>query len=256
MGSSFYKIMDIIKSTKNEKIKQLKSLYTKKGRTQSQLFIVEGFNSIKDIPLNCKIDSFYIRDDIEEKKLEQLNLSDKKHYFIDKHIFDSLALTSSPSGIIAVCEFLAEKEFSLNKAIVLDGIQDPGNLGAIIRSCVAFGFNDILGVDCVDLYNPKVVRASMSAIFKVNYVVKPLAEAINYIKEYQLIALDVIGKNIKEFDFKDKIALILGNESKGISKEFLDIAEHTVSIPMTDNIESLNAAVAASIAMFTINNFS
>ena len=157
--------------------------------------------------------------------------------------------------VIAVCNHLPEREYQGN-IIVLDNIQDPGNLGTIIRSAVAFNFDSIiLSETCVDLYNPKVIRASEGMLFNINVIRCDINKFLNNLDEsYTKITTDVkTGKNIREIKF-DKCAIVIGNEGSGVSKEISNMCDEKVYINMSSNCESLNAGVSASILMYEVNN--
>ena len=150
---------------------------------------------------------------------------------------------------------LKEREIKGN-ILVLDNLQDPGNLGTIIRSAVAFNFDTLILSDTsVDLYNPKVVRASEGMMFHLNIKRCNIIDFLqNLDSEYLIIGTDVVkGKNIKDLKF-NKCALVIGNEGSGISKEVKELCHEMVYIPMNENCESLNASVSASILMYEVNH--
>ena len=157
--------------------------------------------------------------------------------------------------IIAVCHQIDKSDLS-DKIIVLDRLQDPGNLGTIIRSAVAFNFNTIvLSNDTVDIYNPKVVRSSEGMIFNINIIRSDIKEFLkNLDKSYLKVTTNVEnGENIRNMKI-DKCALVIGNEGAGVSKEVASLCDKTVKINMNSNCESLNASVCASILMYEVEN--
>jgi len=161
----------------------------------------------------------------------------------------------SSTKVIAVCYELEEKEVNGN-VIILDNLQDPGNLGTIIRSAVAFNFDTIvLSDNSVDLYNPKVIRASEGMIFNINIKRCNLKEFIPTLKnDYTLITTDVNGgKDIRNIKYQN-IALVIGNEGNGVSQEIADLCGEKVYIKMNNNCESLNAGVCASILMYEVSH--
>ena len=145
-----------------------------------------------------------------------------------------------------------------NKILILDEIQDPGNLGTIIRTAVAFNIDTIiLSKDTVDLYSPKVIRASQGMIFKINIVIADIIDAIKNLKEknYEIIGTKVSSaKNLKSLEKMNKFVIIMGNEGNGVKKEILDLCDKHIYIKMNQNCESLNVAVATSIILFWVGD--
>ena len=158
--------------------------------------------------------------------------------------------------VVAVVKKEEAKEINGN-VILIDGLQDPGNLGTIIRSAVAFNINTIiLGDNTVDLYNEKVLRASEGMLYNVNIIKKNLVDAIMELKlkDYKVLGTKVDGgKNIRNINF-DKYAIIVGNEGNGISNNLLDLCDEYIYINMNSNCESLNVGIATSIIMYEINS--
>ena len=155
---------------------------------------------------------------------------------------------------IGLCKMIDKAELS-NKLLILDGIQDPGNMGALMRSAKAFGFETIvLGNGCVDIYNDKVIRASQGAIFKLNFINANLKEFIPSHPEYDIYGTNVIkGISLENVKKSNKMALVLGNEGNGISKDVFDVIEKNIYIPMSDT-ESLNVSVAGGIIMYYLKD--
>ena len=155
---------------------------------------------------------------------------------------------------MAVCNKLESKELG-SRIIALDNIQDPGNLGTIIRSAVAFNFDTIvISNDSVDVYNSKVIRATQGMLFNVNIVVTDITSFLNDIKtDYKIIGTDVVGgKSVSDFKKLGKFAIIVGNEGQGISSDTKKLCSDFVYIPMSKDCESLNVGVAASIIMYEL----
>ena len=151
-----------------------------------------------------------------------------------------------------------EEDISLSdKILILDNVQDPGNLGTIIRSAKAFNINTIvLSLNCVNKYNEKVIRAAQGMLFKVNVVTKDLKYFIPYLKSigYDVYGTDVVdGVDVKEIDKKDKIAVVMGNEGQGIEPDIKKLIDKNIYIKMSSDCESLNVAVASSIIMYELN---
>ena len=174
-------------------------------------------------------------------------------YIVNEEIMEKISVAKSPQGIVSICKIKEEKEITSNKVLYLDDVSDPGNLGTILRTALAFGFSDvILSKNCCSIYNEKVLQASQGAIFILNivqdYSLTKLKE-----KGYKIYATEIKGsvslKNIKK---ESKIVLVLGNEAHGVSKDVLDQADLRIRIDI-ENIESLNVAIAGAIAMYELN---
>lgn len=234
----------IITSLQNEKVKYWVSLKEKKVRDKYEEFIIEGEHLID-----------------EAKKLglvkTTISMVDKNaDYFVTEEIMKKISSQKSISYNIAVVSFLKE-DSPKNKILILDNLQDPGNLGTIIRSAVAFNFDTIIiGDTSVDLYNPKVIRATEGMIFHINILRRNLLSTMPILKNlgYKIIGTDVIkGKDIRNINF-NSIAVIIGNEGKGISDNLKKYIDSYIYIPMNSKCESLNAGVAASIIMYEVNN--
>ena len=240
--------MNKITSKENQKIKELIKLYDNKYRKEKFLFIVEGFHLLEMALSNNLVKEIYTLKEIEgiDNSIPQ--------YQINEDILKKISKTKSPQGVVAICHFKKEKPIG-NRLIYLDNIQDPGNLGTILRSALAFSYFDVvISSDSVSLYNEKVISASQGAIFKLNILLDKDVSYLNKLKEdgYQLISTALKdSKNINEIKLKDKYVFIFGNEGQGIRKEILDISSDKLKIDM-DNIDSLNVGVAASILMYLL----
>lgn len=234
-------------SVNNDKVKCWQKLKEKKYRDLEKLFLVEDYHLVKEA-----IKKGIVKEIITINKEDVFNIDT---YYVTDKIMKLISSQVTGAKVIAVCHMLPEKEVNGN-IIVLDKLQDPGNLGTIIRSAVAFNFGAVvLSDDSVDIYNPKVVRASEGMIFHINIIRTNLIKFLNNLdKAYIKITTDVNdGKNIKEINI-NKCAIIIGNEGNGVSEEVKSISDEKVYINMTDNCESLNAAVCASILMYEVNN--
>ena len=180
--------------------------------------------------------------------------NEQADFYVTKEIMKKISSQVSIANNIAVCYKIKEQELKGN-IVLLDNIQDPGNLGTIIRSAVAFGFkNIILSDDTVDLYNDKVIRASEGMIFHINVLRKNLELFLEELKQnYQILITDVMqGENIKKIKHTKNIALIIGNEGNGVKDNLKKYANNFVKINMDETCESLNASIAASILMYEI----
>ena len=253
--------MQIITSKDNENIKSIKKLKERKYRDLNNEYIIEGIKILKEaIQEKAVIKKIVICEEclanniIDEKLLYEIAKYDC--LYVSKKIFEGLTDVSKPQGILAVVEKNNKKDINYNEDIIvaLDGLQDPGNLGTILRTLDSANLSQVVvSKDTVDAYNPKVVRSTMGAIFRVNIVeAENLKETLKEMKrhKYKVMCTDLTAsKNIYEIDYYKKI-LVIGNEANGISKELLDMADEKIIIPMLGKTESLNASVATSIIVY------
>ena len=234
-------------SVNNEKVKYWERLKNKKYRDIENLFLVESEHLV-----NEALKVGLVKEIITTNK----NLVfDVPTYYVNDKIMNVLSLQVTKCDILAVCEKKKINDIEGN-IIVLDRLQDPGNLGTIIRSSIAFQFNTIiLSEDSVDEYNPKVIRASEGMIFHVNIIRTNIKNFLNNLDDsYLKIGTSVTnGKNIKNIK-NNKYAIVIGNEGNGVSKDVLDECDELVNIKMNSNCESLNAGVSASILMYEVYN--
>lgn len=238
----------IYTSINNSKIKELKKLQNKKYRDETNMFLVETKHLVKEA-----YDSGYL-DELLVLESSIFSLDVKTNY-ISENVLKYLSLMPSPSEVIGICKKREEK-LNGNKILILDDIQDPGNLGTIIRSSVAFGVSTIvLSKGCADVYSDKVIRASQGMIFKVNIIRSDIKEVVNKLKaeDYKILGTKVDGgKEIKSVSKSEKFAIIMGNEGNGVSKEILNMCDEYIYIPMNKNCESLNVGVATSIILYEL----
>lgn len=237
-------------SMQNDKIKEIKKLKEKKYRDKLNLFIVEGEHLVLEA---------YKKGTIKELVLEQNELFPLAvpTLYVTNDIVNNLTTLETPSNILAVCHKLEEKKEIGDRILILDGIQDPGNLGTIIRSAVAFHIDTIiLSDDTVDLYNPKVIRASQGMMFHINIIRKNLLEYIPKLKDenYQILGTKVThGNSLKTLEKISKFAIIMGNEGNGIKDTTAELCDKFLYIDMSSVCESLNVGVAASIILYELD---
>ena len=255
--------MKTISSTKNPIIKNLKKLALKKYREQTQTFIVEGWHLVSEALIQKCVKVIFVLDEVLVcQKLQNLinYNSNIKTFKVSNNIIATLTNSSSPQPILAVCASFTNNRTDDNNILILDDIQDPSNLGAILRICVAFGINSIfLSKNSVDLYNHKVISASQGAIFKVKCF---YGDIIKTIKELQLAGYYFFGTVLKEkqckflsdINFQRKNAFIFGNEGQGIRKEIHPYINENFIIPTSTNVESLNVAISVAITFFWLFN--
>lgn len=254
--------MQVITSKDNEIIKNIKKLNEKKYRDQMGQYIVEGIKLVKEaITEKAKIVKIVVCEDCEnDANFERAIMYEIAKYdciYVSKKVFDSITNVNTPQGILAVIEKgIGEEKISYQESLilVLDGIQDPGNLGTILRTLDSVNLKQvILSEKCADPYNPKVVRSTMGAIFRVNIIEsKNIVETLKSIKKnkYKIMATSLETENSIYTVEYNKKALVIGNEANGVSKEVLELADEKVKIPMLGKTESLNAAVATGVILY------
>ena len=236
-------------SIENKKIKNIKKLYTKKYRDEYNEFLIEGEHLILEA---------YKKGILKELILEEGTVFklDIETSYVTNNVLKYISELSNPSNIMGICKKIEEKNIG-NKIVILDGVQDPGNLGTIIRSSVAFNIDTIiLSKNCVDLYNSKVLRATQGMIFNINIIEKDLEEIITKLKEngYKIYGTKVNGgKSLKNIEKTDKFAIIMGNEGSGVKPEILDMCNEYIYIDMNKSCESLNVGVATSIILYELD---
>ena len=238
----------MISSTNNEKIKELSKLKIKKYRDESNKFLVEGKHLVEEAyKSNSLLEVFTIEDRI---------LFNVETTIITPDVMKKLSSTDTIPSIVGVVKKKEDTEIIGDKILLLDNIQDPGNLGTIIRSAAAFDIETIvLSNDTVDLYNPKVIRATQGMIFKMNIVIGDIKTAMHMIrdKNITIYGTDVVSgilPNTLSTDEKSRFALVVGNEGNGISPEVYSLCDKMLFIKMNNNVESLNVGVATSIILY------
>lgn len=239
----------IITSLNNEKIKYLTKLNQKKYR--SDTFLVEGKHLVEEAYKKNLVKLLIV---LEDYKLDNIDNVDTIKVSYD--VMKKISLTDTPPKIMAEVIKKEDKKIG-NKVIILDDITDPGNLGTIIRSAVAFNFDTvILSNNTTDLYNPKVIRATEGMLFNINIIRDNLLNIIPKLKEekYFILGTKVTnGKDIIKYHNINKIALIMGNETRGMNRDLDNLCDDYIYIKMNNKCESLNVGVSASILMYELN---
>ena len=236
-------------SIDNKKVKDIKKLNQKKYRDEQCRFLIEGehlvLEAFKAGYLECVI--------LEENTIFDI---DCETIYVTDKVLKYISDLDNPQKIMGICKKLNNEEIG-NKVLILDDIQDPGNLGTIIRSAVAFSFDTIiLSKNTVDLYNSKVVRASQGLLFHTNILIKDIKNTIIKLKNvgYDIIGTKVDdGEDIRSIKTYSKLALVMGNEGNGVSSEILDLCTKYAHIKMNENCESLNVGVATSIMLYELS---
>ncbi|MBS6251653.1 MAG: RNA methyltransferase [Clostridium sp.] len=255
--------MQVISSKENEIIKNIKKLKEKKYRDLNNEYIIEGIKIIQEaIQENAKIKQIIICDDCEKNS----NISQEMMYEIAKYeciyvtnkIFTSLTDVKNPQGIMAIVEKNNSKEekidYNQDIIVALDDLQDPGNLGTILRTVDSIGINQILvSKGTADSYNPKVVRSTMGAIFRVKIIeCEDLEKTLKEIKKrkFEILVTSLQTEN-SIYDIKyNKKVIVIGNEANGVEEKIQNMADVKVKIPMLGKTESLNASVATGIILY------
>lgn len=254
--------MQIISSKDNEIVKNIKKLKEKKYRDLENAYIIEGIKLVKEaIYENAKIRQIIMCENYaDNKEIDKETLYEISKYnliYVTEKVFNTITDVKTPQGIIAIVEknnSTCEINYSEEIIIALDDVQDPGNLGTIIRTADSANLKQIiLSKNSADPYNPKVVRSTMGGIFRVNIIeVDNLEETLKQTQKngfkVMVTVLDT-QKSIYDANYNKKV-IVIGNEANGISKSIQNIADEKVKIPMLGKTESLNASVAAGVMIY------
>jgi len=238
----------MIESANNEKIKGYAKLNEKKYREEAGLFLIEGYHLVEEAYKKGIIKEIFILEN------ETIDFQGIQTTIVTERVLKRLSSTVSPPKIIAVCFKLKANQIKGN-IIISDDISDPGNLGTIIRSAVAFGYETIIvSSNTVDIYNSKVIRATEGMLFNINIIVANLSEMVKKLKDdgYLIVGTDV-KTGTKPSPINQKHVLIIGSEARGMSDELLSLTDDNLCISMNPLCESLNAAVSASILMYQLS---
>ena len=241
--------MEIIESLNNNKIKELAKLKNKKYRDETDLYLIEGEHLIDEAYKTNQLVEVYAIPSYTTNM-------DVKITYVKDTVLKKLSDLEQNSKCIGVVKKFKPLSYG-NRLILLDNIQDPGNLGTIIRSAASFNIDTVIvSNNSCDIYNPKTIRATEGMLFHVDTIETDLSLFVDNIKNngYKVYGTDVInGINVSTIEKENKIAFIIGNEGKGISEEIKNKLEDFIYIPINKKCESLNASVAASIIMYEIS---
>ncbi|AMV61372.1 rRNA methylase [Pediococcus damnosus] len=257
--------METILSTQNNRVKEWEKLKTKKGRKKTGMYIIEGRHLVNEV-LQNEADVVYVvatQDELDEIKFD---VPEDLLVIVSDKIADRLSDTVTTQGIFAIVR-IPNKERQIQDPdsdvtgawLLLDNIQDPGNIGTMVRTADAAGFQGVIfGKGTADIFNPKIQRAMQGSQFHIRLVLGNLEE---WIKSFKTANIPVFGtelnpqaKSYKDIDTTDDFALIMGNEGNGMSQELLSQTTANLYIPIKGQAESLNVAVAAGILMFSLRN--
>ena len=238
-----------ITSTNNAKITEISKLAEKKYRRREGKYLLEGVRLVSDaIKYGAEILEIFVKESVAS------TFGFAEATVVSDGVFAKISNTVNSQGIVAVVKYSPEQLTPpCGSCLVLDGVQDPGNAGTLIRTAAACGFTDIYAVQSADLYSPKVIRSAMSAHFCVKlHETDSIERVFGLLDGVRKVAADMSGQNVFERNFGGKVALILGNEGNGLSAFSKEHADETVCLPMANNLESLNVAVAGSVIAYRI----
>lgn len=240
----------MIESRQNAFIKQIRALKDKKNRDSEGLYIAESVKMVKEALKCVPDDVVYV---IGTKTcLQDIDVPETKKVEVTDSVFESISTEVSPQGVLAV---IRKPQLLLSspkgKCLLLDRVSDPANVGAILRTAVSAGFKDVYCFNTADPYSPKSVRASMSGVYKANLYFGALDELLGVINLPKIVA-DMNGESVFDFCINKDFCLVIGNEANGVLPKLKQSADYTVSIPMQNGMESLNASVSAGILMYLL----
>lgn len=244
------KLDKMITSKQNALIKEIRSLSDKKFRDKLGLFVVEGIKPVNEaVALSMPVRTVICT----EKAFSQLKLLDVQAQLVTDEVLKSVSEEVTPQGALAVVQKPCTPVQAPNgSCLLLDDVSDPANVGAIIRTAAASGYNDVyLTENCADAYSQKSVRASMGGIFRTR-VMRADVDTLLSVIDLPIYVADMNGDNVFSHDAKERLCLVIGNEGHGVSEVVKGKADFTVKIPMENGMESLNAAVSAGILMYSL----
>ena len=245
--------MKVIQSIQNETIKNIDKLKDKKVRNNKQMFVVEGYHLIEEAYKHNKLISIFSTKEEDFKKYPNVD-----HYLVTEQIIKKLSTTVNPQNIIGIVNMPKHTPIDLNKQtlkfLLLDSINDPGNLGSIVRTAAALGYDAIyMSQDTVDIYNEKTLRATQGAIFKIPFFYTHLELIITTLKENNILCYGTHLKksiSLEKIEKVGRFAVCFGNEARGMSDRITELMDQNIKIEMQNDVESLNVLSASSIVMY------
>ncbi len=253
----------MITSTSNPQVKRLLQLQNKtKARNEEKVFVVEGVRMFSEVS-EKDVEKVYISESLYNRKKQDLKLEQFPYEILSDSVFKHVSDTKTPQGILCIVK---QKEYDLEKLlqkenphyIVLDNLQDPGNLGTIVRTAEGAGVTAVfMSRDTVDIYNPKTIRSTMGSVYRMPFLyVDSLTDLLREFRNRGIssYAAHLDGKqSYDKEDYRKGTAILIGNEGNGLREEVAENADILVQIPMCGKVESLNAAIAASVLMFEVS---
>lgn len=250
--------MQKISSLSNPMIQYVTTLHKSKNRYQNQQFLVEGWHLVEEAFKHQAVAAIFVEENAFAS-FPELAKSQAKIYLVSKAIIKKITQTVTPQPIVALCNFTKFPVAKENNFVFLDNIQDPSNLGAILRSCCAFGVEKIfLSETSVDTYNAKVISASKGAIFNLAFEYCDLVAKIKALQEKDYYFYGTFlheakqSTNLTQLKFHAKNGFLFGNEGQGISQELRELVDENFIIPTTDRVESLNLATSVALTIYTL----
>ena len=252
----------MITSTSNPQVKRLLQLQKKsKARNEENVFMVEGLRMFTEVPKE-RVEKVYVSETLYNKKKHELNWGEFPLEILSDSVFKHVSDTQTPQGVLCTVK---QEQYDVATLLdienphfmVLDNLQDPGNLGTIVRTAEGAGVDAVfMSKDCVDIYNPKTIRSTMGSIYRVPTIyIEDTVKLLELFKEKGIksYAAHLDGKNsYDKEDYRTGTAILIGNEGNGLRDEVSNKADIWVRIPMEGQVESLNAAIAASVLMFEV----
>lgn len=245
----------MITSIQNKTVKRWKKLQKKRGREQEGSLLVEGFHLVEEaLKSTWNVKEIIVREDVDLPNEWQ----DYKWFSVTDEVFNAITETEQPQGVAAVVHKAEPQWESYSRVLVLDAIQDPGNLGTLIRTADAAGFEAVIaGKGTVDPYNDKVLRSTQGSIFHLPVFQGELHEWLPRMKHEGFSVWATSLRNAEEYQTLEPaspVALLVGNEGAGVQEEYLQLADQNVKIPIFGQAESLNVAIASGILMYYLRN--
>lgn len=242
----------LITSIENDRVRKYIKLKDKKYRDKTGQFIVEGSHLVLEAYKNGLIDELIL------EKEEVFPLDIENIVYLPMEIITKISTVETPQTIMALCHKKEEEEELKDKILLIDNIQDPGNLGTIIRSAVAFNIDTIvLSENTVDLYNPKTIRATQGMFFHINIIKRNIEQIITKLHQEEIPVYGTTvghGEDVRSLTEKDKIryALVVGNEGNGVRTSITNLCDKNLYINLNSSVESLNVAIATSILLYEL----
>ncbi|MYL39021.1 TrmH family RNA methyltransferase [Halobacillus litoralis] len=244
----------MLTSLQNAKVKNWKKLHKRKYRNQTGTFLVEGFHLVEEVMKS----GWTVKELIVREETEVTLPDDIPYTIVSRDVFAAVAETETPQGIAAV---VAKEDYTFTPGsltLMLDAVQDPGNIGTLIRTADAAGFDQVIvGTGSVDIFNDKVIRASQGSLFHLPVLTGDLTDYVGGLKDQGVEIWASTLENAasyKDLPIPEKAALVVGNEGSGISEELVEAADQQVYIPIYGQAESLNAAIAGAVLMYHLKS--
>ncbi len=251
----------MITSTNNQQIKNIKLLLEKpRYRRETGLFVVEGIRMFLETPAPL-LETVYVSEDFMNRSVHASKVEKLPHEVVKTDVFNKMSDTKAPQGILAAVKMPKHSLEKMMKPdgiyLILNGVQDPGNLGTMLRTAEAAGVAGvIMDRDCADIFNPKVIRSTMGSVYRVPFlIVDDLEGTIKDMKEggVKMVAAHLKGQTyFEDVDYTGSVGIMIGNEGNGLSDNISALADMLVKIPMEGRVESLNAAISAALFMYEI----